>query len=111
MTDDNSDLIAERDRLQAEVARLHVSRDTGVPVVALQGATTEEQAQAIAQSALAWKAATTPQPQPTAAVHHGVSQISRETLQYLSPEQVISAYRRGRLESIGSPAPPSQKQR
>ncbi|SRX94087.1 hypothetical protein MSP7336_02906 [Mycobacterium shimoidei] len=48
MIDDHSDLIAERDRLQAEVAQLRVSLDTGVPASMLSEATTEDEARAIA---------------------------------------------------------------
>ena len=106
MSDDNSDLTTERDRLLAEVARLQVSRTIGVPVGLLSKATTAEQAQAIADQALAWKAEVAPQaPQPTAPVHYSVSQISREQLRHLSPEQVSAVYHQGHLERIGAPAP------
>jgi hypothetical protein len=113
MTEENSDLAAERDRLAAEVARLQVSRDTGVPPFMLGNAATEDAARAAAERALAWKAATQPaQAAPTAAVPaYSVSQISRETLQYLSPDQINAAHRQGRLEAIGAPAPPKHNGR
>jgi len=104
MSDDNADLTAERDRLQAEVARLRVSRDTGVPVECLGNATTEEQAQELAAKALAWKGEGSPAA-PTAAVQYGVSQISQDTLQHLTAEQVNAAYHQGRLAALGAPAP------
>jgi hypothetical protein len=70
MSDDNSDLIAEHDRLQAKLARLRVERETGVPAELLAKATTEDSARALADRLLSWKAETAPAPQapPTAAV-------------------------------------------
>ena len=110
MADDNSDLLAERQRLEAEVARLIVSRDSGVPVDMLSQATTESEARAIAEAAIAWKAATQPAPTQTAAVPaYSVGQISRSTLPYLSPEQQMAAWRQGRLAEIGAPAPDERR--
>ena len=103
-------LAAERDRLQAEVALLKVARDSGVPVSMLGNAATEEAARALADQALAWRAETPPKPQTTAvSPHNGVGQISRETLGYLSPDQINQVYREGRLSGIGAPAPPSRR--
>ena len=108
---ENDDLIAERNRLQAEVARLRVSRDTGVPVGMLSNATTEDEARSAADQALAWRA-DVPKPlaPPTAAVPaYSVGQISRETLPYLTPAQINEVYRQGRLEQIGAPAPSTDR--
>jgi hypothetical protein len=111
---ENDDLIAERDRLRAEVARLQVSRDTGVPVDILAEAANAEQAQALADKALAWKAETAPAPAPptaTVPAYNGVSQIPRDTLQHLTAEQVNQAYHAGRLAALGAPAPPPRNGR
>ena len=40
MSNSNDDLRSERERLQAEIARLQVSRDSGVPVILLGDAAT-----------------------------------------------------------------------
>jgi hypothetical protein len=111
---DNDDLSAERDRLQAEVIRLRVERDTGVPASMLSNATSEEEARVQAAEALAWKVAgsTSAAPrQQTAAVSPYASpgQISRDTLKYLSADQVSAVYRQGRLEGIGAPPPPPRR--
>lgn len=103
---DNSDLIAERQRLEAELARLRVERDTGVPASLLTNATTEAEARALADKALAWRGPAPQAPQPTASVQYSVSQISREQIRHLSPEQVSAAYRQGRLAGVGAPPPP-----
>jgi hypothetical protein len=109
---ENDDLAAERDRLRAEVARLRVAKESAVPVEFLSEAQTEEQARSIAQSALAWRGETPSAPTPpatTAAASYYVGQISRSTLQYLSPDQITEAYRQGRLEEIGAPSPLTQR--
>ena len=102
---DNDDLSAERDRLQAEVIRLRVERDTGVPASMLSNATSEEEARVQAGSTSA-----APR-QQTAAVSPYASpgQISRDTLKYLSADQVSAVYRQGRLEGIGAPPPPPRR--
>jgi hypothetical protein len=111
MTENNYDLIAERDKLQAEVARLRVERETGVPAELLAKATTEDSARALADRLLSWKGETSPAaPPPTAPVPaYGVSQIGRDSLGYLSAEQVVQAHREGRLADIGAPAPPRRR--
>jgi hypothetical protein len=106
----NDDLHAERERLQAEIARLQVARDTGVPVGVLRDASTMEDAQALAQQALAWRGDPAPAPPPTAA-RYLPNQINRETLPYLSPQEISEAHRRGQLEGIGAPAPPPRNAR
>jgi hypothetical protein len=111
MTENNYDLIAERDKLQAEVARLRVERDTGVPANLLTPATTEDSARVLAESLLAWKGntrAAAPPPIP-AFPAYSVSQVSRQALRHLSPEQVTAVYHQGRLEGIGAPAPPPRR--
>lgn len=109
---DNDDLIAERYKLQAEVARLRVERDTGVPANLLTPATTEDSARVLAESLLAWKDDTRAAAPPAPAVPAcRVSQVSREALRHLSPEQVTAVYHQGRLEGIGAPAPPPRRAR
>lgn len=105
MTQGNSDLKAERLQLLGEVARLQVSKTTGVPPELLINGSTVEECEQIAAKALDWKGDAPQAPEPTAAVHYGVSQIPRDTLALLSPEQILQAHRQGRLESIGAPAP------
>jgi hypothetical protein len=109
MTENNNDdLAAERDRLQAEVMRLRVERQTGVPASMLSTANTEEEALAQAEAAIAWKAATPAAPKPpTAAVTSSYlpRQISRPLLSQLSPADTMSVYRQGRLAAEGAPAP------
>jgi hypothetical protein len=112
MTESNDDLVAERDRLQGEVARLRVARDTGVPPELLGNGKTAEEIEQIAVDALAWKAVAPRVPPQTAArpvssgTVNGVSQISRETLKYLTPQQINAVYAENRLSAIGAPAPP-----
>ncbi len=103
--DDNNELAAERDRLQAEVMRLRVERETGVPASMLSHAMTEEQARAQAAEALAWKAEGRSAP-PTAAAAYSVGQYSRNQLPYLGPAGVMEAWRAGRLEQAGAAPPP-----
>ena len=98
--DDTSDLQAERDRLQAECMALRVERSTGVPASLLGQGRTEEEMQAIAESALAWKSESRPTPTPTAPTYP-VGQISRDSLAYLSPAQILQAQREGRLVHLG----------
>lgn len=106
MADSDFDLAAERERLQAEVARLRVERETGVPAELLMKATTEDSARALADRLLSWKAETAPAPPPTATEpFYPVSQVGRDALGYLTPEQVSQCYREGRLTQIGAPAP------
>lgn len=104
---DHFDLAAEREKLQAEVARLRVERDSGVPAELLAHAFNEEAARELAQALLAWKAAAAPAaPPPTAAAPaYSASQIGRDSLSHLSAEQVSQAHTEGRLEAIGAPAP------
>lgn len=112
MSDSNDDLRAERERLQAEIARLQVSRNTGVPVDILRDAATVEDAQALAEKALAWKAAGSPAPAaPPTAPQYLPNQINRQTLPYLTPQEISAAHRRGQLEGIGAPAPPVRNAR
>jgi hypothetical protein len=102
---ENEDLAAERDQLLGEVARLRVSKRTGVPVGMMSTAMTEDEAPAQAEQALAWKfAGSTPAAPPqTAAVpaYSRPGQIGRETLGLLSPDQQLAVWRQGRLENIG----------
>jgi Zn-dependent M32 family carboxypeptidase len=106
-TPDNDELAAERDRLTAEVMRLRVERETGVPASMLSMAMTEEQARAQAAEALAWRGDRSAAPPQTVAPYaNGVGQYSRETVGHLSPEQVSEAYHQGRLRALGAPAPP-----
>lgn len=104
---DNNELAAERDRLQAEVMRLRVERETGVPASMLSHAMTEEQARAQAAEALAWRAeGTASAAPPTAAAAYSVGQYSRNMLPYLGPAGVMEAWRAGRLEQAGAAPPP-----
>jgi hypothetical protein len=111
MSDQNDDLRAERARLQAEIARLQVARDTGVPVGILSDATTVEDAQALADVALAWRGNQAPAaPPPTAAAPAYLpNQISRETLPYMTAQEISAAHRRGQLEGIGAAPPAARK--
>jgi hypothetical protein len=70
MTEINNDeLISERDKLRGEVARLQVSKETGVPPGLLARGSTEDECRAIAEEALAWRGtAPAAPPQATAAV-------------------------------------------
>jgi hypothetical protein len=91
----------------SEIARLQVARDTGVPVGILRDAATVEEAQARADAALVWKTQTgQPAPATQTAPRYLPNQINRETLPYLSPQEISEAHRRGQLEGIGAPAPP-----
>ncbi len=108
--DDISDLEAQRDRLLGEVARLTVSKRTGVPVFLMAEGTDEASCQALADQALAWRADNpTPQPsqQPsTGAAPYGSSygipgQISREVFASLDPAAQMAAVRAGRCVQIG----------
>ena len=109
-TSENEGLIAERDKLLGEVARLRVSKQTGVPVSMLGNAATEEAARALADQAQAWAAETTPAPPTTSArPAYSTGQISRQTLGHLSPADQMAVYRQGRLEGIGAPQPPPRR--
>jgi hypothetical protein len=111
--ENNDDLIAERDRLQAEVMALRVERETGVPAPLLAQGRTIEEMQQIAADALQWKGSggsTPARTTPTAAVYpagtvNGVSQISKESLKYLTPQQINQVYAENRLAGIGAPRP------
>jgi hypothetical protein len=112
MSDENFDLRQERDRLAAEVARLQVARDTGVPVGALGDVSTVEDARARADALLAWKAQTgspAPAAPPAAAPAYLPNQISREMLPHMTPQEVSAAHRRGRLQGIGAAPPAARK--
>ena len=113
MTTENGDLAAERDRLQAEVMRLRVERETTVPASLLGQATTEDEARAIAAAALQWRADRAAAPPTTAAVSASPylvpGQIGRSTLAHLTPEQVSQVYKEGRLSQIGAPPPPPRR--
>jgi hypothetical protein len=108
----NDDLTEERNRLLGEVARLRVSRDTGVPPGLLARGSTEDECRAIADQALAWRTATAspaPRPPTSAVPVSRVGQISKETLGCLSPADQMAFWRQGRLEGIGAPAPPPRR--
>jgi hypothetical protein len=111
MSNNNFELQQERDRLQAEVNRLQVSRDSGVPVGVLGDAATVEEAQARADVALAWKAATSPQAAPPSAPQQQYlpNQINRQTLPYMTAQEISEAHRRGQFEALGAPAPAPRK--
>lgn len=109
--DDITDLTSERDRLMDECMRLRIERETGVPAGMMASATTEAEARALAEQALEWRA-TAPPALPTAAVRtptYSVGQISKGTLPYLSPADTMAAWRAGRLEQAGCPAPPERR--
>ena len=107
MDETNDDLTAERDRLLGEVARLRVSKATGVPVGMLADADDEVSARALADQALAWQADQPPRPQATAAVspYSRPGQISKPVLSHLDGPTTMALYRAGRLEDMGAPAP------
>jgi hypothetical protein len=108
----NFDLAAERQRLAAEVARLRVERETGVPAELLTSATTVAEARELADSLLAWKGPPPQsQQQPSGPSYGGVTQYRRDDLQYLTADEVSQAYRKGRLTQIGAPAPPQRNSR
>jgi hypothetical protein len=110
MSNSNDDLRAERERLQAEIARLQVARDTGVPVGILRDATTVEDAQALADVALAWRGNQAPAaPPPAAAPAYLLNQISRASLPSMAPQEVSAAHRRGQLQGIGAAPPAARK--
>jgi hypothetical protein len=100
----NRDLAAERDRLNAEVLRLQVSRDTGVPAELLTPAATEDSARALAERLLAWKGEAAPPPTPSEPFYP-VTQYRREDLAYRASDEIAQAYREGRLAQIGALAP------
>lgn len=111
--DDLGDITAERDRLLGEVARLTVSKETGVPPGLLANANNIDDARALAAEYLQWKAEgvapqtpSAPAASTGAAVYcggsvNGIAQVSRETLQYLSAEQINQLRREGRLVGLG----------
>jgi hypothetical protein len=107
VADSDFDLQAERDRLAGEVARLRAERISGVPAELLMQATTEDDAVALAHRLLEWRgpAAAPPSPVANKAPFYPVSQFSRDSLGGLTAEQINEAYRQGRLEQIGAPAP------
>lgn len=109
MSDNNDDLRAERERLQAEIARLQVSRDTGVPVDILSDAATVEDAQALAEQALAWRGNPAPAAPTPTAPQYLPNQIGRQALSYLTPQEISAAHRAGQLQGIGAPAPAARK--
>jgi hypothetical protein len=92
--------------------RTAVSGLTGVQVWMLRGET-PQQAWQSARTAVEWKQATAPPvpPPATAAVPttYGVGQISQETTGYLNPAAQLEAWRQGRLERMGAPAPPPRR--
>ncbi|HME78752.1 MAG TPA: hypothetical protein VKI00_24795 [Mycobacterium sp.] len=104
MPSENDDLQAERDRLSNECMRLRVERSTGVPADLLRQATTKEEANAVAAQAITWRGDVPPAPAvtaPTGAATYGsingVSQVSRNMLQYLSADQINQLRREGRF--------------
>lgn len=104
---------AEKQRRMEELDRQIAIRETalamGVLPKFLQQAFTAEEIEQHARDALAWKAAAgsapAVPPQTAAAPAYPVSQMSRATLQHLSEDQVLAAWRTGRLEQIGAPMP------
>ncbi len=105
---ENDDLQAERDRLSNEIMRLRIERETSFPAGLLANAQTEEEARQIAQDALAWRGESppAPAPAPTGAASYGrPGQISRNTLQCMSAEQIQQAAREGRLVDLGVGVP------
>lgn len=88
--------------------RLRVERSTGVPAALLRQATTEEEANAIAAQAIAWRGDVPPAPAvtaPTGAATYGsingVSQVSRGMLQHLDAATINQLRREGRLVGEG----------
>lgn len=110
MSDDSFDLQQERQRLSAEVARLRVERDTGVPVELLTSARTEEEARSLAEQALSWRGNAAPQaaPPPPAAANLP-NQIGRDALPYMTAAEINAAVRRGQFEGIGAGVPAPRK--
>lgn len=115
MTDSDENTLTDQQQhieaLERDLAIERTSRLTGVPPDLLGNGNTAEEIEQIAADLLAWKAAAPPaQPPATAAAPaYTVGQISRSTLQYLSPEQISAVHREGRLEGIGAPAPPPRR--
>jgi hypothetical protein len=118
------DVAVERDRqiayLEAEVARLRVSRETGVPVGLLANGQTAEEIDRIASDALCWRGELAPSRPATAAVPastvtsggriempHQVA--TQDELRRLSPAERMRAYREGRLIQLGA-GPPQPRQ-
>jgi hypothetical protein len=80
--------------------RTAVSGLTGVPVWMLRGETPQQ----------AWQSAPPPPPPPPPLpTTYGVGQISQETTGYLNPAAQLEAWRQGRLERMGAPAPPPRR--
>jgi hypothetical protein len=109
---DLSEIRSERNRLLGEVARLTVSKETGVPPGMLGSASTLDEARALAAEAVEWRgegAQGIPHPPRTSAVastpNYLAGQISRDTLTSLSPEQRMQAAREGRLVGLGVGVP------
>jgi len=101
MTENNDDLIAERDKLQAAVARLRVERETGVPAELLDKGNTARNREACRRPfGLEGRRPSTQRPPATpAAPASGVGQMSRATLAQLPPGYQLEAWRTGRLEA------------
>jgi hypothetical protein len=108
MIETDAEKLARISELDRQIAIRRTSLETGVPPGLLSQGRTVEEIQQHAADAIAWKAAAPPPPPPaTAAVpaYNGVGQISRNTLPYLNPAAQLEAWRQGRLEQIGAPAP------
>jgi hypothetical protein len=108
MSDNDLDLQSERDRLSADCARLRVERSTGVPASLLTNATTEEEAKVLAEELLAWRGHQPPATPPTAP-QYLPNQINRETLPYMTPQEISAAHRAGQLQGIGAAPPAARK--
>jgi hypothetical protein len=105
---ENDDLAAERDRLLGEVARLRVSKESGVPPGMLANASTEDECRALAEQALAWRGDTPAA--PTAAVPaYTVGQYAQRNLSHMTASQIVAADVQGRLEALGGQPSPDRR--
>jgi hypothetical protein len=117
MTDQpgESDFEAEKARCVYELAELdrqimirNIAATTGVLPGMLQNAKTAEEMAQHAAAAMAWRADVGSASPSTASATYSLSvgQVSCNVLPHLSPAAQLEAWRQGRLEGIGAPAPP-----
>jgi hypothetical protein len=109
MTTDNSDLEAERAQLLGEIARLKISRETGVPTGLLANGSTADECRALAVEALRWRGAGEPAAPTSAVPAYTVGQYAQRNLSHMTASQIIAADAQGRLEALGGQPSPDRR--
>jgi hypothetical protein len=108
MSDDAAAKAAELAELDRQIAIRRASLETGVPVSVLSHATTEDEARALAEEALVWRGGNAPAAPTAPAPAYLPNQVTRESLPYMTPQEISAAHRRGQLQGIGA-APPAPR--